>query len=82
MAGPVSGLGVSDNQRPVVVRMFFRLFGGLLFLWRQQGLFFRFPIGFLAFGHSVLLRVIVEKLRPLKSTLVLNGIGAENGSRQ
>lgn len=37
--------------------MFLRLFGGLLLLWGQQGLFFRFPIGFLVFGHIALLRI-------------------------
>jgi hypothetical protein len=45
-------------------------------------MFFRFPIGFLAFGHGVLLRVIVEKMHPSLSALVLSGIGAGNGSRQ
>lgn len=41
--------------------MFLRLFGGLLLLWGQQGLFFRFSIGFLVFGHIALLQVIVEE---------------------
>ena len=62
IAGPVSGLSISDDQRWMVGRMFLRLFGGLLLLGGQQGLFFRFPIGFLVFGHIALLRVVVKEM--------------------
>ncbi|MGB5467700.1 MAG: hypothetical protein WBM84_16630, partial [Sedimenticolaceae bacterium] len=62
MAGPLSGLSFSNDQRWMVGRMFLRLFGGLLLLGGQQGLFFRFPIGFLVFGHIALLRVVVKQM--------------------